>query len=52
MMKVFMGVVKRYAINEGYWEDCKDKREISHAKLLWEKVGVNHLIPKFSEKKQ
>ena len=50
MMKSFMGVVKKHAVDEDALETESNKWNTFHAKLLWEKVGIPYLNVHFEDK--
>ena len=44
-----MKVVQMFILKE-CWEESKDRWNLDCTKLLWEKVGLAHLNPKFGRK--
>ena len=50
MMKFFMLLTQRYAVDEGIWETDTNRWSISYTKLLWERVGAPYLKVKYGGK--
>ena len=50
MIKYFMLLAQKHAVDEGVWEANTDRWSTSYAKRLWERVGAPHLKAKYGGK--
>ena len=51
-IKILMKVAKRFALEENCWSDKRVEWDVNYVKVMWEKVGMAHLMNKYGGKRK